>query len=253
MKKCFNICLVGLILFALATGCSSKGKKTSVEMKTKLDSVSYIIGTEIGTNFKQNNLELNTVLIKQGIENAMKGDTSVISSSTIKKVMMSFQKDMMAKQDAKRKEDFNKNKIDGDKFIAENKNKPGVITTPSGLQYKIIKAGTGPKPKETDVVKVDYEGKLITGKIFDSSYDKKQPATFPLNRVIKGWGEALQLMPVGSTWELYIPENIAYGDHAPGNIPSGSALIFKVELLSIEKAENADNKSLKTGKKLKTK
>ncbi len=241
MKNILNVCLAGLILFVLASGCS-KGKKSSVEMKTKKDSVSYIIGTEIGSNFKQNSLELNTDLLKQGIDNALKGDTTVMSSANVKKVMMSFQKEMMAKQEAKNKESFNKNKMEGEKFLAENKKKPGVLTTPSGLQYKIIKEGKGQKPKATDVVKVNYEGTLITGKVFDSSFEKGQPVTFPVNQVIPGWTEALQLMPVGSSWELYIPENIAYGERQTGGIPSGSALVFKVDLLSIEKAETMDNK-----------
>lgn len=253
MRKYLNVCLAGFLVYALAISCKPKsGDKSSVVLKTKLDSVSYIIGTEIGSNFKQNNLELNSDLIKEGIDETMKGNKPMISEDVIKKVMNSFQKDMMAKQGVKQKADFSKNKADGEKFLAENKNKPGVVTTASGLQYKIIKAGNGPIPKATDKVKVNYEGKLIDGKVFDSSYERNQPASFNVNGVIKGWGEAVQLMSVGSTWELYIPENLAYGENSPKSIPPGSVLIFKVELLSIEKPDN-DEKSAASKPALKMK
>jgi FKBP-type peptidyl-prolyl cis-trans isomerase FklB len=152
MRKSINVILVCVVAFAFATGCKSKGDTKTVEMKTKLDSVSYIIGTNIGNNFKQNALEVNNEILIKGIEHAMKGEKSVISEEAVKKVMDSFQKDMMAKEEAKRKLESGKSVEEGAKFLAENKTKAGVITLPSGLQYKIIKNGSGPKPKETDMV-----------------------------------------------------------------------------------------------------
>jgi len=128
-----------------------------------------------------------------------------------------------------------KNKKDGDAFLAENKGKEGVVALPSGLQYKILKAGDGEKPKSTDTVVCNYRGTLLNGKEFDSSYKRGQPATFPVSGVIKGWTEALQLMPVGSKWQLFIPPDLAYGDRGAGNdIAPGATLIFEVELLSIQ-------------------
>ncbi len=238
MKNNVFFCLLIVIVYGWGSNCTAQESKSPLKLKSKTDTVSYIIGTNIGMQFKQNELNLNTEILKQGIENAVKGEKPLFNDSVVKIIMTNFQKEMMEKQDGKKKEDFDKNKKEGDSFLAENKKKEGVVTLPSGLQYKIIKAAKGPKPKETDEVKVNYEGKLLNGTIFDSSFERKEPATFGVTQVIKGWVEALQLMSVGSTWELYIPENIAYGDKQTGGIPAGSTLIFKVELLSIiEKKE----------------
>lgn len=130
--------------------------------------------------------------------------------------------------------EFAANKEAGEKFMAENKKKPGVVTLPSGVQYKVIKEGNGPMPKDTSLVKVQYEGKTIDGKVFDSSYSRKEPAKFRANQIIKGWTEALVHMPVGSVWEVYIPQDKAYADQESGPIKPFSALIFKIELLGIE-------------------
>lgn len=238
MKKNLNLLLfITLICVSVNVSFGQENKKP-IKLKTKNDTISYIIGNNIGSSFKQNGLDLNTDIVKWAIDDAIKGEKPIFPDSVIKKVMTNFQKEMMAKQDVKKKGDFEKNKVEGDKFLAENKKNKDVVTMPSGLQYKIIKTGTGPKPLETDQVKVNYEGKLLNGTIFDSSYERKEPATFGVTQVIKGWVEGLQLMPVGSVWELYIPENLAYGEHPPGNIPAGATLIFKVELLSIEKKED---------------
>ena len=148
---------------------------------------------------------------------------------------MAFQKDMMAKQEAKAKAAAEKNSKDGEAFLAENKKKDGVKSTASGLQYKVIKAGDGVMPKGTDTVSVNYKGTLIDGTEFDSSYKRGEAATFPVSGVIKGWTEALQLMKVGSKWQLFIPSNIAYGERgAGGEIGPNATLIFEVELLSIK-------------------
>jgi FKBP-type peptidyl-prolyl cis-trans isomerase FklB len=159
-----------------------------------------------------------------------------------------MQKEMHDKQQAKMQEEGAANKKEGDAFLAANKSKEGVVTLPSGLQYKILKAGTGPKPTANDTVECNYRGTLINGKEFDSSYKRGQPADFPVGGVIKGWTEALQLMPVGSKWQLFVPADLAYGDRGAGaDIGPGETLIFEVELMSIqdkskEKAPEPDKK-----------
>jgi FKBP-type peptidyl-prolyl cis-trans isomerase len=154
-------------------------------------------------------------------------------------VRQQYMQQMQAKRVAEQKAESDKNKTDGAKFLAENKSKPGVKTTASGLQYLVEKEGTGPKPKETDTVKVNYLGTKIDGEKFDSSYDRGEPATFPLNGVIKGWTEGLQLMPVGSKYKLFLPADLAYGESGPPKIGPNAALVFEVELLSIEKPAEA--------------
>ena len=230
MKK---VILSSLIVVFILSNIVTVKSQSQIHLKTKMDTISYIIGSNMGTQFKQNSLDLNLDILKASIESSMKGEKPMFPDSIVKKIMTRFQKEMMAKQDASKKEEAEKNIKIGDKFLSENKKKDGVITLPSGLQYKILKTGTGAKPKTTDDVKVNYEGKLIDGTIFDSSYQRNEPATFGVTQVIKGWTEALQLMPEGSIWELYIPADLAYGDRKAGNIPSGSTLIFKVELISI--------------------
>ena len=248
MKRYLNIFLIGLVIFALSNSCKNGNSSGQVTLKTKIDTVSYIIGTSIGANFKQNGLEVNNEVLVKGIEIGVKGDKKMLSEEVIKKVMTNLQKDMMAKQQTKMREEAGKNKTAGDQFLAENKKKEGVITTADGLQYKILKPGKGPMPKSSDKVTVNYEGTTIDGKVFDSSYERKQPASFPVGQVIRGWTEALQLMPVGSTWQLYIPAELGYGDRGQQNIPAGSTLIFKVELLSIEKGDAPETAQKSKGK-----
>src|SRR4029077_1986577 len=162
-----------------------------------------------------------------GVKDGVSGKPQM-TMDQIRDTMVAFEKDMQDKQTAAAK----KNEADSEKFLAENKSKEGVKTTSSGLQYKVLKEGTGAQPKSTDTVMVNYRGTLIDGTEFDSSYKRGQPATFPVGGVIKGWTEALQLMKVGSKLQLFIPANLAYGDHPPGaQIPPGSSLIFEVELM----------------------
>jgi len=160
---------------------------------------------------------------------------TIFTEQEFQAAMQKLQKIAMEKSEAKRLEEAKLNKEAGQKFLEANKNNPGVYQTQSGLQYKVIKMGEGPKPTNTDKVKVHYEGKLINGKVFDSSYERGEPIEFELNQVIPGWAEGLTLMPVGSIFELYIPSDLAYGDRPIGEIPAGSTLIFKVELLEIVK------------------
>ena len=206
------------------------GQEKSTQLKDQKDKVSYSIGLQIGSNLSRQKVEVNPDVLAAGIKDAIAGKPQ-LTQDQIKDVMTQFEKDMEQKQ----KELGEKNKTDGAKFLEENKKKPGVKTTASGLEYKVIKEGTGPTPKPTDMVTVNYRGTLINGTEFDSSYKRGQPATFPVNGVIKGWTEALQLMKKGSKFELFIPPNLAYGERAVGpDIGPNATLMFEVELLDVK-------------------
>jgi FKBP-type peptidyl-prolyl cis-trans isomerase FklB len=204
-------------------------------LKTKKDKVSYAIGMDIGKNLKKQPIELNPEVISQGVWDALTEGKTLLTEQEYRDTMTAFRKEMTQKQTAQMKETGDKNKIEGEKFLADNKKKDGVITTASGLQYKVVTKGDGASPKATDTVSVHYKGTLIDGKEFDSSHRRGQPASFPVNGVIKGWTEALQLMKPGSKWQLVIPSELAYGDRGAGrDIGPNSTLIFDVELLSIK-------------------
>lgn len=206
------------------------------------DEVSYAIGTDIANSIKRQEIDVNPALIAKGIQDAYAGK-SVLSEEEVKATLQAFQADLRNKMMEKMKVASEKNKKDGETFLAANKSKQGVVTLPSGLQYKIIKEGTGKKPTATDTVSVNYRGTLIDGTEFDSSYSRGTPATFKVNGVIPGWTEALQLMPVGSKWELFIPPNLAYGERQAGpKIGPNSTLLFEVELLSIGEPEATTKK-----------
>jgi len=204
-------------------------------LKDQKDKVSYAIGLDIGGTLKRQAIDVNEGLLSNGIKDGLSGAKALMTDEQVKQVMSTFQKDMMAKQVAARKASGEKNKEEGQKFLEENKKKEGWKTTASGLQYKVVKEGGGTSPKETDTVKVNYRGTLLDGTEFDSSYKRGQAATFPVNRVIKGWTEALQLMKPGSKYELVIPADLAYGERGAGaEIGSNATLRFDVELLEIE-------------------
>lgn len=200
------------------------------------DRVSYALGVETGKSFKIHGIDLNATAFSQGLQDALSGNQTLMTNDEISQTLKTFQRNTSSKIQAQLKQNGQKNQQFGSSFLDANKERPGVITTRSGLQYKIITPGTGPKPSLDDTVTVDYEGRLLDGKVFDSSYERGTPATFPVKGVIQGWQEALQLMPVGSTWELYIPAQLAYGDQgAQGVIGPNETLIFKVHLLKIDK------------------
>jgi FKBP-type peptidyl-prolyl cis-trans isomerase len=204
-------------------------------LKTQKDKFSYAIGMKMGASFKKQSVPVDPAILMRGVKDSMAGGKTALTDEEAQAAIMDVQKEMQGKQQEKMKEASAANKKDGEAFLAANKSKDGVVTLPSGLQYKIEKAGTGPKPASTDSVVCNYRGTLIDGKEFDSSYKRGQPATFPVTGVIKGWTEALQLMPVGSKWQLVIPADLAYGDRgAGGDIGPGATLIFDIELLSIE-------------------
>ncbi|MBI3805213.1 MAG: FKBP-type peptidyl-prolyl cis-trans isomerase [Nitrospirae bacterium] len=205
------------------------------DLKTQKDKVSYSIGLDIGNKLKGQSIEIDPKFLAQGIQDATSGGKPLLTQEEVQAVMMTFQKEMQAKATEQAKVVGDKNLKEGEAFLAENKKKKGVVTLPSGLQYKIITAGTGKKPKATDTVTTNYKGTLIDGTEFDSSYKRGEPASFPVQGVIPGWTEALQLMPVGSKWQLVVPPALAYGPRGAGpQIGPNATLIFEVELLSIQ-------------------
>src|SRR6266704_4336218 len=208
-------------------------QEKSPPLKDQKDKISYSIGLNIGSNLARQNVEINADALSAGVKDAIARKPQ-LTQNQVKEVMTTFEKDMQAKQKAAGE----KNAAEGTKFLEENKKKEGVKTTASGLQYKAIKEGTGAQPKGNDTVTVNYRGTLINGTEFDSSYKRGQPATFPLNGVIKGWTEGLQLMKAGSKYQFFVPPNLAYGDRALGpDIAPNSTLIFDVELLGVKPAE----------------
>jgi FKBP-type peptidyl-prolyl cis-trans isomerase len=220
----------------------STPKKTvsqTMTLTTPEQKLSYALGADMGKRLKATQVPVDPAVLERGMSDAMSGKASLMTDDEIRTTIASAQKDLQMKQMAKMKEMGDKNKKEGDAFLAANKSKEGVVTLPSGLQYKILKAGDGPKPTAADTVSCNYRGTLIDGKEFDSSYKRGQPASFPVGGVIKGWTEALQLMPVGSKWQLFIPPDLAYGERGAGaDIEPNSTLVFEVELLSIQ-AKNA--------------
>ncbi len=219
-----------------ATGTAATAKTAApLTLKTQKEKFSYAIGMKMGANFKKQSVPVDANILARGVKDAVAGGKTLLTDEEAQAVIMEIQKEMQAKMQEKNKEAADVNKKTGEAFLAANKGKEGVITLPSGLQYKIEKPGTGPKPTATDSVVCNYRGTLIDGKEFDSSYKRGQPATFPVTGVIKGWTEALQLMPVGSKWQLFIPSDLAYGERGAGaDIGPGATLIFEVELMSIE-------------------
>jgi len=245
-----------------ATTAKAPAKKTGTAAKsaaapaltTRKQKFSYALGMNIGSglgaNLKKQSVEVDSTLVSQGLKDAMSGGKTRLTQEEAQAVLKDVQTEVQKEQQAKMKEAADKNKGEGEAFLAANKSKDGVVTLPSGLQYKILTAGTGPKPTASDSVKCNYRGTLINGTEFDSSYKRGQPATFAVGQVIKAWTEALQLMPVGSKWQLFVPSSLAYGERGAGaEIGPNATLIFEVELLSIEeKAKDEKSKDDKTPK-----
>jgi FKBP-type peptidyl-prolyl cis-trans isomerase FklB len=229
-----------IISFALLSLAGSVfGQDKSTPLKDSKDKVSYSIGLNIGFNLKKQNVSINPDTFVLGLKDALAGKPQM-TDEQVKETMTAFEKEMIDKQKAAGL----KNGADGEKFLAENKKKEGVKTTASGLQYKVVKEGTGAQPKEKDTVMANYRGTIIDGTEFDSSYTRGQPATFPVSGVIKGWTEALQMMKVGSKYQLFIPAKLAYGERAIGpDIGPNSTLIFEVELLDVKPAAGANPSS----------
>jgi FKBP-type peptidyl-prolyl cis-trans isomerase FklB len=220
---------------------STVAKKPAVlTLKTQKDKASYAIGLNIGKSMNKDSVDVDTSILLRGLKDGLAGGKPLLTDDEARAVMTTLQSEMRKKQEAKMLVQGEANKKEGEAFLAGNKTKDGVVTLPSGLQYKILKEGTGAKPVATDTVVCNYRGTLLDNTEFDSSYKRGQAATFPLSNVIKGWTEALQLMPVGSKWQLFIPSELAYGPRGgPGGaIGPNATLIFEVELMSVQpKAE----------------
>jgi FKBP-type peptidyl-prolyl cis-trans isomerase FklB len=221
-----------IVILGILFLVSQVNAQENLVLKNQKDKISYIIGMDIGTNLKKQSIDIDSNILAKGVKDALAGTKPLLTEQEIQETMMAFQKEMMAKQE----EIGKKNKKEGEAFLAENKKKEGVKTLPSGLQYKVIKAGTGKKPKLSDAVTAHYRGTLIDGTEFDSSYKRGQPATFPVSGgMIPGWTEALQLMEEGAKWQLFIPSNLAYGEKGAGrDIGPNATLIFEIELVSIQ-------------------
>jgi FKBP-type peptidyl-prolyl cis-trans isomerase len=219
---------------AAKTPGAAADKQPVPALTTLKDKFSYALGMDIGTNLHRQSVEVDPDMLAQGMKDALAGSATRLTPEEAQAALSEVQTELRKKQEEK----MAANKTEGGAFLAANKTKEGVVTLPSGLQYKILQAGTGPKPAASDSVVCNYRGTLIDGTEFDSSYKRGQPATFPVSGVIKGWTEALQLMPVGSKWQLFVPSDLAYGTRGAGsNIGPNSTLIFEVELLSIQAKE----------------
>jgi FKBP-type peptidyl-prolyl cis-trans isomerase FklB len=225
MKLQFFAVIGVLFLVSQVTG------QEKLVLKNQKEKISYILGMDIGNNLKRQSIDVDTSILARGVKDAFSGSQPLLTEQEIRETMAAFQKEMMAKQEELAK----KNKKEGEAFLAGNKKKEGVKTLPSGLQYKVVKSGTGKKPKLTDTVTVHYRGTLVNGTEFDSSSRRGQPGSFQVNGVIPGWTEALQLMEEGAKWQLFIPSNLAYGERGAGrDIGPDATLIFDIELISIQ-------------------
>jgi FKBP-type peptidyl-prolyl cis-trans isomerase FklB len=229
-----------------STGTGTTAHRTTTATKPKplvpvtdKDKQSYAVGINVGKSLRRDQLDVEPKFVYQGIQDALADGKLQLTDDQIRTIMTNLQTQMRQKMEEKRLAETEGNKKEGAAFLAANATKPGVVTLPSGLQYKILTPGSGPKPTASDSVVCNYRGSLLDHTEFDSSYKRGQPATFPVGGVIKGWTEALQLMPVGSKWQLFIPADLAYGDRGQGPIGPNSTLVFEVELVSIKDKDKA--------------
>ncbi len=251
MKRAFaTLATASLCLLVQSAWAADQG----TQLKDKKDKISYSIGVDVGKSIQKQKIEINPDPFMAGFKDGQADKPTLMTEDEIRQTLMALQTEMLEKQKSDMKEAATKNLAEGQKFLDENKKKKDVVTLPSGLQYRIIKEGKGESPKATDVVTTHYRGKLINGTEFDNSYNRGEPVKFAVNGVIPGWTEALQLMKPGAKWELFIPSKLAYGENGVGQIIGpNSALVFEVELLSVEKpkAEKTE-KTSKTEKQSKT-
>jgi len=236
MKSRLALLAVVVLLAATAVTAQDTQVKTAPAFANQTDKISYAIGVDIANNFKKQGIEISPEQFAKGLADAWSGGKVLLTDDEVKATLTAFQNEMRTKMQEKAKVLGDKNRKDGEVFLAANKTQPDVKATASGLQYKVIKEGTGAKPTAEDTVSVHYKGTLIDGTEFDSSYKANKPVTFTVRGVIPGWTEALQLMTVGSKYQLFIPSNLAYAERGAGAIIGpNSTLVFEVELLSIEK------------------
>lgn len=227
-----KIQLAGLVALCLAL--AQPFAQAEVSVKTDKEKLSYSLGYQFGQNAKRNGLDLDTHVFAAAIRDAAGDNKPALTDDEMRAVVQDFQQKLQQKMMAQMQEQATKNKKDGDAFQAKNKKNKGVVTLPSGLQYKVVKAGTGKKPTAADTVTAHYSGKLVNGTEFDSSYKRGEPARFALNGVIKGWQEALPLMQEGAKWEVVIPPELGYGPNGAGqSIGPNETLIFEIELIAV--------------------
>ncbi len=229
MKKLFLTTVVVAGLLPMA-----KASDTNAMFPNEISRVSYALGVMYGNGWKSQDVDVDVDLFAKAVKTIQSGSATMLSKEEAQQTLQAFGKSIQAKQQAKQAELAVKNKVDGEAFLSKNKTQAGVSTLPDGLQYSIITSGAGPIPTASDTVTVNYRGTLIDGTEFDSSIKRGQPASFPVGGVIHGWTEALEKMPVGSKWKLFIPADLAYGEAGRPGIPPNSTLIFEVELLSIQ-------------------
>jgi len=242
---------VALIVSLFSVGLYAEEKAAQTQPQsgpamTDKEKTSYSIGLNIGLNLHEQEVQIDVASLAKGIQDGLANAKPALTEAEIRTVLMTLQKQVAEKQEAKKKSMAEKNSKEADTLLAANKAKEGVVALPSGLQYKVITIGKGAKPTATDTVVTHYKGTFIDGKQFDSSYERGEPATFTVNGVIPGWTEALQLMPVGSKWQLWVPSKLAYGENGFQNvIPPNAALLFEIELISIQpkKAEAEPKKN----------
>jgi FKBP-type peptidyl-prolyl cis-trans isomerase FklB len=227
-----------MAVFFLATATSLLADDTNILNDTQSRD-SYAVGMMVGESWKQEGIDLNDEIFIRGLKDAQAGTNALMTETEMRDTLNEFRQTLMAKQQKMRAELAIKNKAEGEAFLATNKNNPGVITLPDGLQYKVLTEGTGKTPASNDIVTVNYRGTFIDGKEFDSSYKRGQPAQFQADHVIRGWTEALTKMKTGSKWELFIPADLAYGEQGGRSIPPNATLIFEVELLGVKSAPPA--------------
>ncbi|MBA2655515.1 MAG: FKBP-type peptidyl-prolyl cis-trans isomerase [Tatlockia sp.] len=231
--------LVAAAVMSLAmstTIAASAAATQATSLSTDTDKLSYSIGADLGKNFKKQGIDVNPAAMAQGLQDGMSGSQLLLTEQEMKDVLSKFQKDLMAKRTSEFNKKAEDNKAKGEAFLTQNKSKEGVVTLPSGLQYKIIQKGDGALPAKDDTVTVDYTGTLVDGQVFDTTENTGKSATFKVSQVIPGWTEILQMMPAGSTWEVYVPSNLAYGPRSVGGpIGPNETLIFKIHLVSVKK------------------
>jgi FKBP-type peptidyl-prolyl cis-trans isomerase FklB len=225
-----SIAILGILLISAQVGAEDQAV-----LKTQKDKTSYALGADLARNLKRQSVDIDPDIVMRGMKDALSGGKTLMSDDEIRETLTAIRQQVMANQAKEMKEIAEKNKKEGEAFLKANKKKDGVKTLPSGLQYKVITAGTGKSPKPTDTVTVNYRGTLIDGTEFDSSYKHGQPATFQVDKVIRGWQEALPLMKEGAKWQLFIPPDLAYGERGAGTvIGPNSTLIFEVELIAVK-------------------
>ena len=220
-------------------------QESATPLKTDKDKQSYGVGVQLGSILKAQGVDVDSALVLKGLNDALAGGKLMMTDDELRATMTALQQQVNQREEEQKAAAAVNNKKEGETFLAGNKTKEGVVTLPSGLQYKVLTAGTGPKPTATDTVLCNYKGTLVDGTEFDSSYKRGEPATFGVGQVIHGWTEALQLMPVGSKWQLFVPSDLAYGTRGRPGIEPNAMLIFEVELLSIQGKDAKDANDVK--------